>query len=139
MIYFPPQRDAANDDPAVEGVESDEDESPNALGDMYVEDSPGFGTSFYPAGDTLAIWKTNFLEWTRVTFNGVPPEGPGLLGSRMSPQVHWHVSHRVVPASTGGIWRRSTGADPPGPNDPEVPNVNDIGGGHIELWVPPYN
>jgi hypothetical protein len=103
--YVPRQVEEANDDPTPDVEES---RAPTA-GDGY-------------------MYRHNFREWLRITFEAQPIEGHGVRGSRASDYYDWHVAHTLQ--NQNGAWVRTTG------DNPEQAGVNSIGPGHIYTGLP---
>jgi hypothetical protein len=110
----------SNDDlPSTEEPAIDESPEPVGNGDFFSYDAPGFMSVI--ATEDEKFLQGNFLEYIRVSFNGIRPEGSGVLGSRCSEEVDWHVRHTLI--NRDGLWARSTG-------DTSETSENEVGPGH---------
>jgi hypothetical protein len=129
---FPLQNEQANDDPLPNEDESD---MPDEDGHMWVVDAPGRDAPPFPAfppltpAEEYAIARWNMEEFVRVSFDGVKPDGPGVLGSRASAKYEWHCRH-YLQSDHAGWWVRTTG-------DQQETDMNDVAPGAIVIGPNP--
>jgi len=124
-IPFPPGDELVNDDKSQVG----ETNVPDVNGQLFAHDAPGLRSwRASPAEDQL-FYRYNFLEFTRVRFDNVQPQGGDkddlkVDGSRCTPKVKWTLAHTLKKVEKR--WTRTTG------NETES-SVNFIKLGHSKL------
>ncbi len=128
-IPFPPGDELVNDDPSQSG----ETNVPDTNGQLFAHDAPGLRSwRASPAEDQL-FYRYNFLEFTRVRFDDVQPQGgekdnPKVDGSRCTPKVKWTLAHSLRKVEKR--WTRTTGDD-------TESSVNFIKLGHSKIPAKP--
>jgi len=128
-IPFPPEDELVNDDKSQAG----ETNVPDANGQLFAHDAPGLRSwRASPAEDQL-FYRYNFLEFTRVRFDDVQPQGgekddPKVDGSRCTPKVKWTLAHSLRKVEKR--WTRTTGDD-------TESSVNFIKLGHSKIPAKP--
>ncbi len=128
-VSFPLEDESVNDDPSQSG----ETNVPDANGQLFAHDAPGLRSwRASPAEDQL-FYRYNFLEFTRVRFDDVQPQGgekddPKVDGSRCTPKVRWTLAHTFKKVEQR--WTRTTG-------DEHESSVNFIKLGHSKIPAKP--
>jgi len=128
-IPFPPGDELVNDDKSQAG----ETNVPDANGQLFAHDAPGLRSwRASPAEDQL-FYRYNFLEFTRVRFDDVQPQGgekddPKVDGSRCTPKVKWTLAHSLRKVEKR--WTRTTG-------DETESSMNFIKLGHSKIPAKP--
>lgn len=128
-IPFPRGDESVNDDPSQSG----ETNVPDAQGQVFAHDAPGLRSWRASSVDDQLCYRYNFLEFTRVRFDNIQPQGgekdaPKVDGSRCTPKVKWTLAHTLK--KVGNRWTRTTG-------DAEESRVNFIRLGHSTIPAKP--